>query len=462
MNLMKYIMVLSAMVAGLVSAADKKITYEEHVKPVFKEHCLNCHNPDKSKGDLNLASYQALLVGSSSGEIVQPGNPSRSVLMSVITHADEPEMPPKKPKIPGEQIATIEAWIKGGLLETSGSVARKSDKRAVDFNAISVVGGVKGVEALPVDLPDMDITPAPHPHPVTAMASSRWAPVAAVAGHERIVLYHTDTLESLGELPFPERIAFVLKFSRNGELLLAAGGRGGHSGKVVVFDVKTGRRMIEVGDEYDTVLAADISADHKYIALGGPSKFVKIYSTEDGKQLFKIKKHTDWVTAMEFSPDGQMLASGDRSGGLHVWDPRVGGIIFTLDEHKERVTDLSWRADGELLASCGEDGKLVLWDTIEGWAARNVSIHKPKAKRARGGVLSVEYNQAGQLVTAGRDKQVLVLDGRGSVLKKFGGFDDLPTQAVFTHDNLRVLSGDYTGAVKVWDVKKAELAGTLQ
>ena len=101
MNLMKWIMVLLAMAAGLASAADKKITYEEHVKPVFKEHCLNCHNPDKSKGDLDLASYQALLIGSSSGEIVQPGNPSRSALMAVITHADELEMPPKKPKIPG-------------------------------------------------------------------------------------------------------------------------------------------------------------------------------------------------------------------------------------------------------------------------------------------------------------------------------------------------------------------------
>lgn len=456
---------LSILISGsamLGFAADKKITYEDHVRPIFKQHCLDCHNPDKSKGDLDLASYQALLVGSSSGEIVTSGSPSQSALVSVITHADEPEMPPKKPKIPADQIATIEAWIKGGLLETSGSVVKKSDKRSVDFGAVSVEGGVKGVKALPEALPALNLPALVHAHPVTAMATSRWAPVAAVAGHERIRLYHTETLESLGELPFPERVAFVLKFSRNGELLLAAGGRGAHSGKVVVFDVKTGVRKIEVGDEYDTVLAADISADHKYIALGGPSKFVKIYSTETGEQLFKIKKHTDWVTSMEFSPDGSMLASGDRSGGLHIWDPRVGGIIFTLAEHSERITDLSWRADGELLASCSEDGKLVLWDTIEGWAARNVALHKPKGKRVRGGVLSVEYNQAGQLVTAGRDKQVFILDGSGKVLKTISGFEDLPTQAVFTCDNLHILSGDYTGAVKVWNVKDAALAGSLQ
>ena len=50
-----------------------------------------------------------------------------------------------------------------------------------------------------------------------------------------------------------------------------------------VWDVNTGKRVTEVGDEYDTVLAADISADQSRIALGGPSKIVRIYSTADGE-----------------------------------------------------------------------------------------------------------------------------------------------------------------------------------
>ena len=46
----------------------------------------------------------------------------------------------------------------------------------------------------------------------------------------------------MGILPFPEGVPYVLKFSRNGSLLLAGGGRGAYQGKVVVFDVKTGER----------------------------------------------------------------------------------------------------------------------------------------------------------------------------------------------------------------------------
>ena len=68
---------------------------------------------------------------------------------------------------------------------------------------------------------------------VTALAASPWAPLVAVAGQKQVLLYNTDTRELLGVLPFPEGMPHVLKFSRNGTLLLAGGGRGGQSGKVV-------------------------------------------------------------------------------------------------------------------------------------------------------------------------------------------------------------------------------------
>src|SRR5437763_8642819 len=102
---------------------------------------------------------------------------------------------------------------------------------------------------------------------VLALAASPWAPLVAVGSQKQVLLYHGDTLELVGVLPFPYGTPTVLKFSRNGGLLLAGGGRGGQSGKVVVWDVKTGEQIVEVGNEPDAVLAADISADQQLIAL---------------------------------------------------------------------------------------------------------------------------------------------------------------------------------------------------
>src|SRR5207237_7303929 len=121
-------------------------------------------------------------------------------------------------------------------------------------------------------------------------------------------------------LAFPEGVPYVLRFSRNGEVLLAAGGRAVQSGRVVLFDVRSGKRLVAIGEEKDIVLAADVSADGKLVALGGPGKVVRVYSVVDGKLAYEVKKHTDWITALEFSPDGARLATGDRSGGIYTWE----------------------------------------------------------------------------------------------------------------------------------------------
>ncbi len=70
----------------------------------------------------------------------------------------------------------------------------------------------------------------------------------------------------------------------------------------MAWDVKTGKRVFEIGKEYDIVLAADISPDHGLVALGGPSKILRVYNTADGQLVYEQKKHTEWVTAAGVQP----------------------------------------------------------------------------------------------------------------------------------------------------------------
>ena len=39
--------------------------YEEHIKPIFREHCLKCHGEDEQKADLNLGSFATVSKGGS-------------------------------------------------------------------------------------------------------------------------------------------------------------------------------------------------------------------------------------------------------------------------------------------------------------------------------------------------------------------------------------------------------------
>jgi hypothetical protein len=449
--------------------ADKAVTFKDHVAPILRTHCLNCHNADKARADLNVATYQALMTGGSSGEAVTPGSPDKSRLYRLAAHLEEPHMPPKQPKIPDADLAVLRKWIENGAPETAVSAA-KIVARKLDIDPVAVsTGKPDGPPPMPANLAAASLPKTARPHPVTAMAASPWAPLLAVAGHERVLLYHTDTLKLLGALPFPERIPYVLKFSRNGKWLLAAGGRGAHSGRVVLWDVTTGKRLTEIGDEADIVLAADVSPDHKLVALGGPGKLIKVYDTATGELRHRIKRHTDWVTALEFSPDGALLASGDRNGGAYVWEAGSGGIVFTLGDHKDAVTGLSWRADSQVLATSSEDGRVILWFAEDGFPTRSINAHGDgSSSRAvtplRGklpGVLSVAYARNGHLVTSGRDNTARVWKPDGSLLARLEGFSDVPSRVAFSHDGERVFAGDFTGKVRVWGAKEKQPVGEL-
>lgn len=641
--------------------------FTDHVAPIFKSHCNSCHNPDKKKADLDLTTHVAILLGGSGGEVVKAGIPDTSYLVLSIEHAEDVEpMPPKKPKIPQDQIDIIRDWIRGGLLPTADG---KSAIREVSFDLSAGSAERPDVVAIPTDI-SSELTKVARAFPINAIATSPWAPVVAVAGHEQVVLFgesppaiespdfepvaqsdlvyqnsevrtfdgsgpvpltepsleeagkriqvkrplhtytdgfavslwvkpgdvgpnHMDlfgfdlvrhflerrgkawtfrsayrTAENdqiwtgrvgtmspgqwthialvfeasdvvlyqggqeisrhplpkgftavrdfsrkgqgefvlgglpngknayrgslrdiriyqrpltadqvaqisanahpsfgiIGTLPFPEGTLHSLIFSPNGSLLVAAGGRGAHSGKAVVFDVATGERKAEIGDEQDAVLAADISPDHSRVAIGGPAKVVKVFSAENGKMLYRIEKHTDWITALAFSPDGQYLASGDRNGGIYIWEAEGGGIAYTLDEHKVRVTDLSWRPDAKVLASGAEDGNIVLWDMSDGFPIRSAVTHKAKAESRytrRTGVVSLEFTDDGGLLTAGRDGTIRLWKSDGAKAAEVRLGTGTPTAARRLSGSTRTIVGQMDGSLAVYDLTKGALLSEL-
>jgi hypothetical protein len=424
--------------------------------PVLRQSCLGCHNPDKAKGGLNMANFAKLMEGGSSGEVVKPGDPDGSRLFTLAAHKEEPKMPPSAPAIAKEGVETIRLWIEQGARENAGSKVIASAKPKTSIALTSVVKGKpEGPPPMPkVRLRLEPIVKARRASAVTALTASPWAPLVAVAGPHEVLLYHTETSNPLGVLPYEHGSVNVLRFSRNGKLLLAGGGRGGQAGKVAVWNVETGEKVIEVGQETDAVLAADISADQTQIAVGGPGKIIRVYSTRDGSVLREIKKHTDWVYAVEYSPDGVLLATGDRNGGLFVWEAFTGREFFSLRGHTAAVTAVSWRPDANVLSSASEDGTVRLWEMENGGAIKAWGAHG-------GGTLSVRYGQDGRLVTAGRDRLVKVWDGNGALQKQLDPFADLALRADFSHDGARVIAGDWSGQVRLWTAADGKPAGTL-
>lgn len=81
---------------------------------LLEAHCVRCHGGEKTKGGFDLTTREALLRGGETGPAVVPGNPGTSLLVRMIRHEVEPEMPHKEKKLPDEAITRIAEWVKNG------------------------------------------------------------------------------------------------------------------------------------------------------------------------------------------------------------------------------------------------------------------------------------------------------------------------------------------------------------
>ena len=93
-----------------------QIDFHDQVWPVLKQKCVGCHNPKKSKGDLDMSSREAMLRGGHSGPAMVPGDAEESLMIELI---DFDEMPPRDQKdgrVTKDELKTLRQWIAGGAV----------------------------------------------------------------------------------------------------------------------------------------------------------------------------------------------------------------------------------------------------------------------------------------------------------------------------------------------------------
>ena len=91
----KTIAITTMLLAAATLTAADKVTFEDDILPIFRNKCLNCHNQEKMRADLDLSTYEATMLGSGNGPVLAGGDPGESLLYKVVAHLEKPTMPPK-------------------------------------------------------------------------------------------------------------------------------------------------------------------------------------------------------------------------------------------------------------------------------------------------------------------------------------------------------------------------------
>lgn len=107
-----WLIVLALVTSPLLAGEPRKLTFEEHIRPILRAHCFDCHGATEDlKGGLDLRLVRFMRRGGESGPSIVPGKPVESYLLDRIRGG---EMPPGESHVPAEEIARIERWIAQG------------------------------------------------------------------------------------------------------------------------------------------------------------------------------------------------------------------------------------------------------------------------------------------------------------------------------------------------------------
>ena len=100
-----------------ITDVNQAMVFEQIVNPILQSRCVQCHNADKSKGDLRYDTAEMLKKGGKDGPVFVAGKGLQSSMVKrcLLPEEDEHHMPPKgKNQLTEGQIALLTWWIDQG------------------------------------------------------------------------------------------------------------------------------------------------------------------------------------------------------------------------------------------------------------------------------------------------------------------------------------------------------------
>ncbi|GBO52936.1 high-affnity carbon uptake protein Hat/HatR [Pseudanabaena sp. lw0831] len=128
-----------------------------------------------------------------------------------------------------------------------------------------------------------------------------------------------------------------------------------------------------------------------------------------------------------------------------------------LQKHTDAVQNVALSPDGKIIASASDDGTVKLWE-LEGDNSNPIKEIKDQG----GWVRAVVFLSDRQIVTAGQDKNIKIIDiASGKVVKTLSGHTNLINNLAIAPTSDLLVSGSYDNTVNLWQISTGKLMRSL-
>ena len=100
-----------AQATATVPAQTGSVSFAQKVLPIFEQRCASCHGAANPRAGLALTTYANVIKGSANGRVVEPGNPSNSLLVKLVTSG---QMPRSGARLTPAEVQVISDWVQAG------------------------------------------------------------------------------------------------------------------------------------------------------------------------------------------------------------------------------------------------------------------------------------------------------------------------------------------------------------
>ena len=128
---------LAFLAAGLTSVGSAAPVAFDEVRAVFEGKCLECHNPEKTKGKLLMTTREGFLKGGeSAAALIGVAADQSELVKRLLLPADHDDlMPPKGGPLPAAEIDLLRRWVAEGAVWPAGVVLVAKDKAKEEAKA---------------------------------------------------------------------------------------------------------------------------------------------------------------------------------------------------------------------------------------------------------------------------------------------------------------------------------------